>query len=488
MKKISILLALAILIGCVSVFEAAAEDELRYGRSKLAEMERAEDYVGAYDAIYEAIASKDAFAFVDDFHLSTEEFDMVYQCYLNDAGEHYYIDNTYELNTHGDEVSDIGIHYLGGTHDHEKYEKAIDEFVALTANAESDYEKSLILHDALVQSITYMEVAQAHNSYGALVNGYAVCEGYAEAYQVLLREVGIMSYVVRGTGITSKGEERHAWNLVRLDGKFYYSDLTWDDESVSGMSESEKPVFYAYFNVPEDYFFNHVPDDPYGLLPECHNVDMMYEDLTIVKEYTVDNVAGAFKTVCGHSVARINYVGEREDYFFEWLSANLQELATKVGAFGRISYILCGTEHYIEISEPMPEHVYDNSCDTDCNICGYKRFVSHRFGLIWCSSGGKHWHECTVCGTHADEAPHIDSDGICRACGEAIVIGVGDVDLEEGVTANDAIYLLYNIFFGEASYPVNQSCDFDGSGNVDANDAIYLLYHVFFGEASYPLY
>lgn len=62
------------------------------------------------------------------------------------------------------------------------------------------------------------------------------------------------------------------------------------------------------------------------------------------------------------------------------------------------------------------------------------------------------------------------------------------MDGEGEVDANDAIYLLYHVFFGEESYPVNKSCDFDASGSVDANDAIYLLYHVFFGEESYPLY
>ncbi len=62
----------------------------------------------------------------------------------------------------------------------------------------------------------------------------------------------------------------------------------------------------------------------------------------------------------------------------------------------------------------------------------------------------------------------------------------GDIDGNEGVDNNDAIYLLYASIFGFEEYPVNQSCDFDGNGIVDNNDAIYLLYHTIF-EDDYPL-
>lgn len=63
----------------------------------------------------------------------------------------------------------------------------------------------------------------------------------------------------------------------------------------------------------------------------------------------------------------------------------------------------------------------------------------------------------------------------------------GDLDGVEGITSDDAIYLLYSILFGEEDYPVTQDADFDGSGAVDSDDAIYLLYNILFGEEDYPL-
>lgn len=71
-----------------------------------------------------------------------------------------------------------------------------------------------------------------------------------------------------------------------------------------------------------------------------------------------------------------------------------------------------------------------------------------------------------------------------RYSGESII---GDTDGDGTLGANDAIYLLYNIFFGNENYPIEQNRDFNKDNAITADDAIYLLYHVFFGSQQYPL-
>lgn len=55
----------------------------------------------------------------------------------------------------------------------------------------------------------------------------------------------------------------------------------------------------------------------------------------------------------------------------------------------------------------------------------------------------------------------------------------GDVNGDKAVNSDDAIYLLYHVFF-PSDYSINQPADFNKSGKTDSEDAIYLLYHVFF--------
>lgn len=119
----------------------------------------------------------------------------------------------------------------------------------------TDYEKELALHDYLVLHCKYSEnitqdvKSDIYRAYGALVDGDAVCNGYAEAMQLLLRCVGIESQFVVGYGQTANGEWiEHAWNLVNLDGTWYHLDATWDDPAPN----QDGVVIHPYFNVTDD--------------------------------------------------------------------------------------------------------------------------------------------------------------------------------------------------------------------------------------------
>ena len=89
----------------------------------------------------------------------------------------------------------------------------------------SDVEKALLIHDRLAVLCEY-EYHNADNQfdmYGALVNGSAVCQGYAEAYDYLLEQVGIESYICSSDALY------HAWNIIYIDDEPYHVDVTWDD-------------------------------------------------------------------------------------------------------------------------------------------------------------------------------------------------------------------------------------------------------------------
>lgn len=114
------------------------------------------------------------------------------------------------------------------------------------AQAPDDRTKVQAIHHAVLRAATYdyaafaeitagvgskdsAQVAQSQEAYGILIDGTAVCAGYAQAFQVLAQASGLKSVVVTGIadgGITQGG---HAWNRVWVDGTWLVVDTTWDD-------------------------------------------------------------------------------------------------------------------------------------------------------------------------------------------------------------------------------------------------------------------
>lgn len=112
------------------------------------------------------------------------------------------------------------------------------------------YDNIKMVHDYLVDNVEYdttISKNNIYNIYGAMVNGQAVCEGYARSFKYLMDCLGIPCSLVIGKGTNSEGKtENHAWNYVQIDDYWYAIDTTWDDPvSTTGwISQSSK---YRYF-------------------------------------------------------------------------------------------------------------------------------------------------------------------------------------------------------------------------------------------------
>jgi len=90
----------------------------------------------------------------------------------------------------------------------------------------------LAFHDYVINKTTYDNTYNKTNTYhsnlayGPLIMGKAICGGYADAMALFLNKIGVTNYKI--------ASEKHVWNLVLLDGKWYHLDLTWDDPIVEG--------------------------------------------------------------------------------------------------------------------------------------------------------------------------------------------------------------------------------------------------------------
>ena len=84
----------------------------------------------------------------------------------------------------------------------------------------TQWQTAVKMHDWLVNNVYY---DRSLEYYGAdlILRGYGVCDGYSKAFVLMCKAAGIPVYRI--------ANDNHAWNAVKLDGKWYFIDCTWDD-------------------------------------------------------------------------------------------------------------------------------------------------------------------------------------------------------------------------------------------------------------------
>ncbi len=114
------------------------------------------------------------------------------------------------------------------------------------------------LKDALKEN--YLQRLSAFSAEGVFNDGAAVCEGISYAFMLLARIEGIECYQITGYATNGASPVAHAWNKVRIDGKWYAVDATWGnykiDRNKGGDPDVVKFVSHRYFMVDESLFYD----------------------------------------------------------------------------------------------------------------------------------------------------------------------------------------------------------------------------------------
>ena len=110
----------------------------------------------------------------------------------------------------------------------------MQEYLDLAQEYEDPVEKLLAVHDKMVENCTYdtrvlspetesQAPRSVYHALGVFRDKLAVCQGYSQAIYMIGKEIGIE------IDLCQSEEANHMWNYVKLDGKWYYMDMTNDD-------------------------------------------------------------------------------------------------------------------------------------------------------------------------------------------------------------------------------------------------------------------
>lgn len=210
---------------------------------------------------------------------------------LKQSGNRYFVAFKYS-----DSNSGVSYDYPVSKSERDNMKNTLDEKVNELANAVKDkdsFEAELYIHDYLCQNVAYTLPAEnepedplIYTSYGALVNGKAVCEGYSRAMQLICDKLKIPCGLVYGW---SQGVG-HMWNIINPGDGWYHLDVTWDDDEMNGI------ISHRYFNITKE---NIIYEDS-----QC-NGHTIADDFKKSKKYSDTDVFNFLSSDCNNTA--LNY-------------------------------------------------------------------------------------------------------------------------------------------------------------------------------------
>ena len=235
--------------------------------------------------------------------------DKAFQCVMLDHPEIFYVDGyKYTEYKSGDTVNKIVFsgNYLYTAEEiadrKARIGQKVADIMAGIPDTDDEYQIVKYFYETLISGTEYdMDSGDHQNICSVFLNGKSVCQGYAKAFQYLLHQAGMESGLVIGT---VKDGDSHAWNLVSVNGNWYFVDVTWGDANYL-LSEGEENktvthngfVNYDYLCVTtEQLCKTHTVQMPVSM-QECSTMTDNYyvREGLYFTEYDEERIAGLFE-------------------------------------------------------------------------------------------------------------------------------------------------------------------------------------------------
>lgn len=321
-------------------YSNAADEEERFGKKLLYSMSNSDNLLKAYDVIKNGIESSSSKVYLSysGIYITKAELSVVYNIVMCDFPEYFWIGSSVSIAS-STYVIYINPQYILSGDELTAAKAQLEEVVSqMTAGLEekSDYKISKMLHDRICLTTDYVDTDKDQSAYGALIEQEAVCAGYARAYQLLLMNCGIEAWTV--TGVSNiPGQDTtvsHAWNIVNLDGNWYYTDITWNDQG-----NSTDYIFYTYFNVTtEQLNEDHIINESFAAyMPVCDATDNNFFKIKNLEAENYDRSLCVDALKKGGLLARIYVTGDTAAFISEF-NADAVNVAKNVGLTGTVSY------------------------------------------------------------------------------------------------------------------------------------------------------
>jgi Uncharacterized protein involved in cytokinesis, contains TGc (transglutaminase/protease-like) domain len=342
-------------------YEAAAGTYKGAAREQLDEEQQQ-----LYDLIKGAIAKTEAEIVINRFNYSDDDLYRVIWCVMHDSPEIFWVDWTNWTVTRTGENDPITLTpvYIFAVSDiparQAEFATALAKAVEMAKGESAEESRVRLVHDYFVNNVVYDEKGPAtvHSAYGALVEGVAVCDGYARAIQLVLTELGIECLYVEGRTKGSEVDAGHAWNIVTIDGVSYHLDATWDDIEAELPDypddwEYERAISHSFYLISdEEIEVTHVKNSPIEL-PACESygffeqrglqTDGEYSEISdAVEQRLYDSIKGGkyyveFRLLDEEEYQQATDVATRYDYMVKGIFDTVNTMFFEAGDSLRIT-------------------------------------------------------------------------------------------------------------------------------------------------------